>query len=164
LYFSGYDHGRIVKILELNPSEAEQLRIWVEGKKGTGNSENCWEYQVKIHGDLAAKTFLHAKSATLEKTAGIALGALSKGLKKFTEKVDGGYEPKTRELKDLADIVASIDKIWRLENEQATDIIAGVGFTREEAIRIIKADPFAPKIAEASKINDAIPTEFKEIE
>jgi len=61
------------------------------------------------------------------------------------------------------EIVSGMDKIWRLENDQATDIIAKVGFSREEAIEIIKSDPFAPKMEELRKNNKLVDTDYKEI-
>ena len=163
LFFSGYSLEKISVILDLDEQDKRQVDIWINGKSGTGVNQSTWRCQIRSGGDLAVKTFIHAKAAAVENTAGLALKALTQGIKNFCDKIEGGYEAKTKELKDLSDIVTSLDKIWRLENEQATEIIQRTGFSREEAMRIILADPFAPKAEKLLQEKEVIDVDYKQI-
>jgi len=82
----------------------------------------------------------------LKQTTGRALRAITKAVGDIDEDLQNNQKLQVKDVKALTEIFATLDKISRLEQGRATDIIDTRTLSYSEAVHIIRQDPFAKNI------------------
>jgi len=140
MYFGDY---QLIDIAEILGVDLDTLTFYVFGEDGTGRNPKCW-YNIKK--DLAPTSvaiYIKDKVKSLEKTAGIAHEILAKSLLSLKKDVeDGNKSLSIVDMKDLATIISSMDKIVRLETGKPTEVHDFVSLSVHEAKQVLANDPF----------------------
>jgi len=140
LYLGGQEINQIAFVLKVEPTT---LRFFIFGEDGTGSSPVCWFNTKKKLGPTVVSLYLADKLSVLEKVAGLGLSIINKALGDLNDAVHAGTTVlSVDEISKLAGVVVGMDKIVRLESNQATELIEHIGLTRAEAREILINDPF----------------------
>ena len=154
MFFSGESAEQIAKVIDM-PVELIDFNI----KKGQG-----WKVEQNRDGVTAVNYFVQCKSRALEETAGMALTILARGLKAWFTLQEEGLILNEKQLTAASSILNNLDKIQRLEEGKATDIIHRSGLTVAEARQQLNADPMAYGIIDVTPqrkdLNDTITKEM----
>lgn len=146
LYLSGYTVSECATMTNM---AVDTVRMLAFGVDGTARDRNCWKVIKDRVGDASIAVAVLEKKSMLDRTAGLALKALSKSLEVLNERIHkGDVELSPKDMGELAKIIFGMDKIVRLETGQATEIIKRVGLTAEEARKILADDPFNKSIVD----------------
>jgi hypothetical protein len=136
MYFLGFTVSEISVQMDVS---VDTLRKYVFGIDESGTDPLCWHQQKKEVDKTGVIPYLKGKVDALEKATGMAYNLLTRGLQSVGDRVE---EYTVDEVKKLADIVATLDKITRLETGKPTDISESVVVTLKEATEILARDPF----------------------
>lgn len=155
LYLSDYSIEDICAKLNLPIKHIETM---IYGLSGDGTDPNSWMFQKNRMTKASITGFVVNKLAVFDRINGLASTVLSKSMHTLLESLQGNSsEPlDVSDMQKVADIIQKIDRISRLEEGEATDIIKRVGLSPEEARRIIKSDPI-------SELEDIDLAEYREI-
>lgn len=134
LYYGGDTPVQINKMFPDLPIELLEYQI---------HKSRGWSSEKTRDGITAINYFVQCKSRALEETAGMALHILCRGLKDWSKIQDEGGVLNEKQLLAASSILNNLDKIQRLEDGKATDIIQRSGLTVEQAREQLKADPMA---------------------
>lgn len=116
-----------------------KIRKIVFGEDETGTDSGCPYYLKKYHGDvLPVKKYTEMKGHLFLKTEATTLALLQRALKKH---IDSPDDLTISEMKDLTNMITSLDKINRLEDGKPTEIIKSTNYTPQRIIQIIESDP-----------------------
>jgi len=127
------------------PKEELQLKIF--GKDGKGGDHLSWFY-VKSHiTDAAMVSVMADQRAVVENTGKIALNIIATSLRRINDKLaqDDDYIVEIDDLAKIAGIFEKMDKLVRLDNGQATEIVQSMKLSYEQKVNISKVlgnDPF----------------------
>lgn len=139
MFFGDYE---LLDIAEVLGVDIDTLSFYVFGEDGTGTNPNCW---LKIKKELkptSVAIYIKDKVKSLEKTAGVAHNILAKSLLNLSREVEQGKELTIVDMKDLATIISSLDKIVRLETGKPTEVHDFVSLSVHEAKQVLANDPF----------------------
>lgn len=140
-------HYSIDEIVAANNIPREAVEHWVFGADGHGTAKNCWNVARASLSEASIATFLIDKQHVFERSTGLALSCLTKGLSRLNERVHNGeLDLEVDDLRKLSAVVTEMDKIGRLETGKATQIIKNVGLTPEKIREIIKNDPIVDEV------------------
>lgn len=142
LYLSDYTVEDICSKLNIPVDQLENL---IYGLSGDGSDPNSWMYQKNRMTNTSIAAFVVDKLAVFDRINGLASTVLGKQMARLLERTNDPTSESldVSDMQKIADIIHKIDRIARLENGEATDIIKRVGLTPEEARQIIKEDPIA---------------------
>jgi len=141
MYFSGMEIESINRAINI---DEDVLRYWILGTNRKGDQKTCWFRMREANTDTVIDLFIKKKYDQLEKTGGIALSLIQDGLLTIKDEVESGLKKlSVGEIRSIAEIIASLDRIARLESGQATEIINQSGLTPQQAKKILQDDPFA---------------------
>lgn len=134
LYRNGMAFHEIAEVLYTTPAQIKEMA-----------QQNGWDALLakdqKTVNELMAG-HIEGRRKLLNKNVGHAVKILADQLDKLSEKSKNSDMDMT-DLNSLTNILATLDKINRLESGKATDIVESRTITYEEAVRILKDDPFA---------------------
>jgi len=117
----------------------DQIMAW--------KKQNNWEMKaIQKHTDYSLVASETNPGAILKQTTGRALRAITNAIKRIDEDIIEGKDLRIQDAKALTEIFATLDKISRLEQGRATDIIDTRTLSYSEAVHIIRQDPFAKNI------------------
>lgn len=139
MFFGDY---QILDIAEVLNVDIDTIKFYIFGEDGSGNNKNCWYQMKKELAPTSVAIYIKDKVKALEKTAGVAHGILAKSLMDLSKEVEDGKELSIADMKDLASIVTSIDKIVRLETGKPTEVHEFVTLSVNEAKHVLANDPF----------------------
>lgn len=149
MYFGDY---QLIDIAEVMGVDLDTLSFYVFGEDGTGRNQKCW-YKLKQElNPTSVAIYIKDKVKALEKTAGIAHNILAKSLLDLSAEVEDGKKLSIVDMKDLAGIISSMDKIVRLETGKPTEVHEFVSLSVHEAKQVLANDPFFQ--AEYKIVND----------
>jgi len=133
LFFSGESFEQIEKVMGIPTALL----------KYNAQRVNGWAVEKKRDGATAVNYFVQCKSRALEQTAGKALHILATGLDDWATIQEAGGVLNEKQLTAAANILNSLDKIQRLEDGAATEIVHRAGLSVAEARKQLAADPMA---------------------
>lgn len=139
MYFGDYQLMDISEVLNI---DLDTLNFYIFGEDGTGRNEKCWYAIKKQLAPTSVAIYIKDKVKALEKTAGIAHSILAKSLTDLRIEVENGKELSITDMKDLATIISSMDKIVRLETGKPTEVHDFVTLSVQEAKNVLANDPF----------------------
>lgn len=140
MYFGDYQLMDIAEVLNV---DLDTINFYIFGEDGTGRNKNCWYMMKKELSPTSVAIYIKDKVKALEKTAGVAHGILAKSLLDLSVEVnENGKKLSIADMKDLAVIVTSIDKIVRLETGKPTEVHEFVTLSVAEAKSVLASDPF----------------------
>jgi hypothetical protein len=153
MYLSRYEIEDIMAKLSLPES---LVREWVLGKDGKATDTHCWAAIRARVSESAITTFIIDRQMVFDRSSGLALECLTKGLERLNERVSSGeHTLDVDEIRKLAAVVKDMDHVGRLESGKATTIVeTTTGLTPEKIREIIKNDP----------ILDIVDVEYRELE
>jgi hypothetical protein len=141
MYFSGMECQTIAKALQI---DEDVVQYWALGVNRKGQDKHTWFQLREKNTDTVIDLFIKKKYDQLEKTGGIALALIQDGLLTIKDEVESGLKKlSVGEIRSIAEVIASLDKIARLESGQATEIINKTGLTPQQAKQILENDPFS---------------------
>jgi len=139
------------KIQGITGIPSDVLRYLIKGLDGRGEVESCWE---RIREECTDQVVVAAMNSMLDSAkynVAICNAIIKYGLEDLFKKVkDKEKTLSVRDLKDLGELYANIDKITRLELGDPTEIYQMAGLSPEEARRLLEEDPFAFGIVDAT--------------
>jgi len=140
MFFGDYQMLDIAEVLGV---DIDTLRFYIFGEDGTGSNPKCWYSLKKELNPTSVAIYIKDKVKALEKTAGIAHNILAKSLIDLSKEVEeNGKQLSIVDMKDLANIISSIDKIVRLETGKPTEVHDFVTLSVHEAKQVLASDPF----------------------
>lgn len=148
LYFINCPENQILKIVD--GIKKEELDYLIKGRDGTGSSESCWMRIKRENHDATVTAASLALMPAAQHNIAICNAILKHGLEGLLKDVKSGEKKlSSRELREISEVFANIDKITRLEQGDPTEIYEMAGLTAEQAREILKEDPFAFGIVDA---------------
>lgn len=145
MYFEHYSVAQISQAMNLKDATVAR---WINGG-ATTNVDNTWKYQREKREIELAETLVTDNSYHIRKLFRVSLPLLVDTVtiraKKAATKDSKGQFPDAmsmREAKELTEIITSLDKLFRLDNNRPTDIYGIAPVTMEQLKEAISLDAF----------------------
>lgn len=141
MFLSGMVEEDIATELDVDLEDVQEV---VMGEDLSGTDPNCAYYlkeNLPVH---AVRSYMINKGVVMELLGGKAAKLLNMALDKMLNEFDD-LKLSVQDLNTLKSIVLDMDKVARLDAGKATEIHQFEGMTPEEAMEILRNDPFAPK-------------------